>query len=476
MCGIAFSTLVAAALVAVEPAAKSSTAELLEKGIYTEETVGDLDQAIRIYQQVLEESQKVRGLAAQAQFRVGQCLSKQGKKAEARAAFERLIADFPEAKPLVAKARQFVPAGLPLGPVPWVDGETLQLRMRMVTKLELGTAIYFAQSAERNGQKVWCVGSHTLVVLSKMRGVSRVDADWNTFRPIHSRFKNSLLGNIDAEYSPTQVVVTSVGAEGKSTKKFDLTAVVYDNEQTLHAMRRLPLAVGYKTTLPVFATMGAGKIDIPLTVQGKETIEVPAGKFECFRVHLGLVNQTFFIATDPHRYLVKFEANAVDAQLTAIGQIKPGEPRRFADDKLGLSLSVPSDWFFYNPSPGKVYVLDPQEVADTVLTTFPMADLDPKHRASLRAWAEARGAEIGKPLKDFTVRPDSWLPRKIGGLAGLSFVADYVDGKRKMVAYTTCVQGTSTAVVFSSMLPEDQFLAMRKPLDTVLDSLQVKSP
>lgn len=476
MCGIIVWASVVAAVVAGGPTAKAGAAELLEKGIYTEETVGDLDRAIVLYQQVIAEAKTVRLLAAQAQFRVGQCLSKQGKKAEARAAFERLIADFPEAKELVAKARQFVPSGLPLGPVPWVDGESLQLRMRLANRLELGTTVYFAQSAELHGQRVWRVGSHTLVVLSKMRGVSRVDADWSTFRPIRSQFKNSLIGNFDTEYSSSQIVVTNQGGGDKVIRKFDLTETVYDNEQALHAMRRLPLAAGYKTTLPVFTPMGAGKISLPLEVQGTETVKVPAGQFECFRVHLGLVNQTFWIATDPHRYLVQFGANAVEAQLSAIGQITAGESRRYEDVKLGFSLSAPSDWFYYDPKPGRIYLLDPDAASSTMLSVFKLADLDAKHRESLRAWAEARAAETGKPLKDFKIRPDSWQERTTGGLPGLSFVADYVEGKQKMVAYTTCVLGRSSAAELLATMADDQFPALRKTLDAIVDSLQVKSP
>ncbi len=94
----------------------------------------------------------------------------------------------------------------------------------------------------------------------------------------------------------------------------------------MDVIRRLPLAPGHKTTLPVIG-IGGAEVEIPIDVQGKEMVQVPAGKFECFKIHLGLVNQTFWYATDPHRYLVKFDANSVLAELTSIGQIKPGERR-----------------------------------------------------------------------------------------------------------------------------------------------------
>ncbi|MFT4559742.1 MAG: tetratricopeptide (TPR) repeat protein [Porticoccaceae bacterium] len=62
------------------PANAASPAESLEKGIYNEETTGNLDEAIKHYRQVLSDAQKTEGLAAQAQYRLGRCLDKQGKK------------------------------------------------------------------------------------------------------------------------------------------------------------------------------------------------------------------------------------------------------------------------------------------------------------------------------------------------------------------------------------------------------------
>ena len=88
--------LALAALVLTHPLAASaaSPSELLEKGIYTEETKGDIDGAIAIYQQIADEAKTARALAAQAQLRLGQCYLKKNRNAEANAAFEKLIRTF----------------------------------------------------------------------------------------------------------------------------------------------------------------------------------------------------------------------------------------------------------------------------------------------------------------------------------------------------------------------------------------------
>lgn len=475
-----FVGAVVATMALAHGAMAASVSELLEKGIYTEETVGNLDQAITIYEKVVAEAKANQSLAAQAQFRLGQCLLKQGKKAEATAAFQKLISGFPGEKELVAKARQFVPGGLPLGDVPWEDGEAMQLNMRMLGGMNIGTIVYVAQSAEHDGQKIWRVGSRTAVIVNNAIGESHVDADWNTFRPISSVYKLSLMGTFTAEFTPTQATVTIEALDGgKSTKKHDLTEVVYDNEQTMDAIRRLPLAVGYKTTLPVFAAMGAGNINIPMEVQGKETVKVPAGEFECFKIHLGLVNQDFWFSADAHRYLVKFEANAVAAELTSISQIKAGVPRVYQDEKQGFSIAAPSDWFFYAPAADgkdatRVLILDPEAAAVSTLNVVKLANLKEEEQKSLRAWAEAGIAEAAKTYKDFAVRADSWQDRTISGRPALSAIADFTDGKKKMATYYTFYRGEAVGLKLATTVRQDALDAFRKQFDPIIDSMKAK--
>ena len=104
-------------------------------------------------------------------------------------------------------------------------------------------------------------------------------------------------------------------------------------------MRRLSLQVGYKATVPVFASLGARTdLHIALEVIGKETVEVPAGKFDCYKVHLNMVNQDFWFSDDMHRYLVKFEAGPITAELMSITQRRPAEAVAFHDAKPARCL------------------------------------------------------------------------------------------------------------------------------------------
>lgn len=134
--------------------------QMLESGIYTEETMGDLDAAIKIYDQVIAEAKTNRRVLAQAQLRRGQCLLKLGKTAEATKVFQELVAEFkssPDQRQLVEQAEKLLPevSDLALDPVPWVDGEQLELRIKLAGGLEIGDFILSAQSGNIDGHEVW---------------------------------------------------------------------------------------------------------------------------------------------------------------------------------------------------------------------------------------------------------------------------------------------------------------------------------
>ena len=87
----------------------------MRKGIYQEETVGDLDAAIKIYQGIVADEKANRPHVAQAKFRLGMCHVKKGEKEKAVGMFEGLVKEFPGQAKLVELARGRLAA---LGHVP----------------------------------------------------------------------------------------------------------------------------------------------------------------------------------------------------------------------------------------------------------------------------------------------------------------------------------------------------------------------
>jgi len=477
---ICISVLLLAAVVAVHPtavrAASESPSALLEKGIYNEETKGDLDSAIAIYQQLVAEADVNQSLAAQAQFRLGKCYVKRNRTAEATAAFQKLIHDFPNEKALVAKAREYLPSDLALGPVPWADGERLQLDIVTATGASLGTAEYRADLVQQaSGQKVWRVGAR---LLAGEQSVSSVDVDAETFRPLTSHWKHSLLGEVSATYRPGKVEVQRVGNSQTATITFD--GPILDNEEVIHAMRRLPLQVRYKTPLPVMTTLGGGNtISIGLEVQSTEMVEVPAGKFDCFKVHMGLVNQDFWFSDDAHRYLVKFEAGPITAQLASITQRRPGEAVQFRDDELGISFTAPADWVIWRPKTGQpegqtlIRMLDPQaDTSDGGMRLFATDSLSETARQSSRAWAEEYAAK--NMTTAVKIRPESWKEITIDGRPGVAYTGEDAGGGKKWVQFQVQVLGRKNSELFVLTCAPEKFDALKAQFDSILASYRTQ--
>src|SRR2546422_5842751 len=100
-------------LISASPCPAQTVAELLQKGVYTQEAVGDLDGAIRIYRQVLTAPSARRAAAAQAQGRIVECLLEKGDTKSAAREFDKLTHDYAEFKDLIRAARARVDALAP---------------------------------------------------------------------------------------------------------------------------------------------------------------------------------------------------------------------------------------------------------------------------------------------------------------------------------------------------------------------------
>ncbi len=470
--------LITTALVAGTPLAtraeSASPSELLEKGIYAEETKGDLDGAIAIYQQLVAEANANRSLAAQAQFRLGECLVKKNHNVEATAAFQKLIHDYPNEKELIAQARVYLPKQLEFGPVPWVDGERMQLNITLASGADIGVCEYRADYVQQaNGHTVWRVGCRLMAVV---QSVSSVDVDPDTFHPLSAHWKHSLLGEVNTVYGRDEVVVSRVETGSVLTNSCE--GQVLDNEEAMHAIRRLPLKVGYKTTLPIFSTLGSSTmISIPLEVKGKETVQVPAGKFDCVKVHLGLVNQDFWFSDDAHRYLVKFEAGGIDAELTAVTEHKSGQPIQFHDADTGVSFTTPADWVVWRARKGQpsgqvlIRTLDPEaDTADGGVRLFLTSSLSDAAQKSARAWIDE---DLLKNTQ-LKVRPDSWKDVTVDGRPGVSYVADYAENGKPLVQYLFRVLGQKYSELLVITSPPDKFDALKTQFDTIVASYRTK--
>lgn len=465
----------AAAICTTTLAPAAALSEMLEKGIYAEETKGDIDAAIGIYEKVLAEAKANQALAAQAQYRLALCYQKKNRTADATAAFERLIKDFPNEKELVASAKKHLPGELALGPVPWVDGEILHATIKIASGLDIGVMAYHARSGQAAGRKTWEIGGR---MYAKVHSASRVIVDAETFRPISSTWKHGMLGEVAADYGAETVKIQR--ADGSKPVDVPVTYPAYDNEQVVHVLRRLPLEVGYKATIPIISTLGGGTgIPISIEVKAREKISVPAGEFESFEVELMPVAQTFWIADDANRYITKFRGGGVTAELLRVEKRVPGAPVIFRDEETGVSLTAPADWLIHRQNPDQnedsetIYLLDPLAEADNCSVRIITLDsLSPTAKSSARAFADMHVAGLSSQVKSLKVRPDSWSSAVVNGQPAVSFIGDYEEnGKPKVLGGVYALGRTGGYQVNISASPEE-FARLQPTFENIVASFK----
>jgi len=459
-------------------ATAASPSDLLEQGIYSEETKGDIDAALKLYQQVVTEAKAGQAVAAQAQYRLGICYYKKKNYVEANAAFGRLVRDYPDQTDLIQLANKYLANAIPLMPAPWVDGEEMQFDIKFPTGFKIGAASYQVNSGETNGQKIWRLRSH---LYAGSQQSSRVEVEADSFKPIHCRWRINVIGVADVTYSGALAKLRTFPKD--ESREIDLGGLAYDNEEVIQLMRRLPLADGYKVPLRFFTGLGGGNvISVQIEVTGEEKVEVPAGTFDCCKVELGKFNQTLWYSTDAHHYLVKFEGGGVIGVLTSVTQRKAGDPAPYLDPLLNFSLAAPADWLFFRTDAKdekdkvRVIAVDPEAIGTSIVNVGSRKSLWPEAQNSLRAWAdkEIADGEGSKVLKELTVRPESWKDRPVAGRPGLSFVGDFVDGKEKKIGYAVFTFGETNAATFVLLIQAKDFEGFLPKFDAIVDSYKEK--
>ena len=160
----------------------------------------------------------------------------------------------PNAKDLVAQARKHLPSELKLLPAPWVVGERLQINMKLPTGLDIGTMIYMVDAAKHDGKDVTRCSTRGLVTVSDASSYSEVLCETESFKPITSSGSTRCWARPTPSTATTSVEITVVGKDEPFT--IDFTPPAFDNEQGVELFRRLPLAVGYKTTITIIPIAG----------------------------------------------------------------------------------------------------------------------------------------------------------------------------------------------------------------------------
>lgn len=470
---MAMKFLLSAAL-AVAFLQAQSKPELLQRGIYLQETMGDLDGAIKIYQQIAQTAQESRSIAAQAQFRLGVCLEKKGQHAEAARVLQKVVADYPDMTDLVARAKAMLPSGLKLLAAPWIDGEVLDFSGTVGNNSQPSNTVksrYSVRSSKTHPGN-WVFENRLYNVASMF--TMQVETDQDTLRPVRSSSLgyHPVLGQTQTIYQDREA---RTEVKGKEPKTVTLEGQVFDYNEVVPVLRRLPLAVGYKVSLPF--VMGSVLEQMRVVVTAEDDVKTPAGDFRAYRVEVNQ-SETYWISSDPSHYLVKLEEGAMmTAVLSAIG--RSDQSSVYRNDKLGIALNLPAGWTAeeaasLEPKKQMVQLVDADSQAIVTLSIEPRKLTTPPTLAGMRIEAERNYKQPQFPKQD--LRPDTWQTRQVGGHPALSWVADSVGmfGNIPLVLYTTWVRSDSQKVVFTAQVDPADFESFRQRFDQLVDTFTLR--
>ncbi len=450
---------------------------LLEKGIYTEETLGNLNDAIAIYQQVAAAVDASRATSALALFRLGMCYQKSGHTDQAQAAFAKLAKLYPEQQDLISK----IPGAssqLALRPAPWVDGETLLLSIKVKSGRQAGALFYRFESAVDAGRKAWNLQS----IYTGMPQYVSALIDAATFAPISTFIREGVAGReYQTRYGSQQIeCVRTLG--GSSTKKtFQLDRTTYDDQQLVQMLRSLPLQERFQTVTPVFsANANDALTEANIAVVAKEKVTVPAGTFDCYKTVLTQENQqpsTYWISADNHSYLVKADRRGtLDMELLSIGSVGKGEPFRFESEKLGVALTAPPGWFIDGFNLGPETMINITAAAGEASGLLDFSDLSSNGppKSSLNEELDKLISSMQKMLPEFFVRLESRVTTTISGVPAVRYIADYKSYGGEMVQYFFYFTTPAREYEFIFETAKANFERLQPAFDSIVASLKVE--
>lgn len=452
----------------------------LENGIYLQETVGDLDKAIGAYEKVIAESDDAMAVAAEAQFRIGDCYARLGKDDEATTAWEAVASKYPEQTKWVKLAKSKLDSDLKLLPFPWGAGDELQLEIKLPNGMDAGYQVWRVASSKHDDAPVWKCSTWQTITLSNQNNKSHVIADQKTFAPLESSWKHSILGTATATFKTDEAVITIEGKE--SPKKLELDGLTFDNEQAAELFRCMNLKVGQKDKINLVATLTMSLIPLQFEVTGMKTIKCPLGEFECFVLELA-IGQTFYIANNPSRYIVGFDGGGIEARLAkVIAAEQFDKPVDVITDRFDLTL--PAGWHAFTQSSSKhdnqyrVRLVDPERSVDAWVECGTIAALKKNQKLeSPQQWVEKELNDVKEEYSDVTVgggQTQEANSKQDSGVTAAEGTYEYKDGQRTMAGKVKSIFGKDVAVCVKLNYAKEDAEELSSALDAILSSVKLK--
>ncbi len=200
-----------------------------------------------------------------------------------------------------------VPATLQLTP-PWKGNEHAEYNIiKDADNSALGTSVFDIQPA-----------SDATIVEQRLQlgAVTQhfvVKVDPQTLKPLVSTEEVTGSPNdfsLTGTYANNKLAITAKTAQGDKNATVDVPPDAYDNNSLLAILRGLPFSAGGASSFTNVVPVNAAQIKSTATISGQESVTVPAGTFDTYKVVMsfgGAQQQTvWYEIASPHR-LIKYD-------------------------------------------------------------------------------------------------------------------------------------------------------------------------
>ena len=479
------SILLAFTAIAAPPQSTSATG-LLEQGIYAEQTIGDLNQAIAIYSKIVNDEKARRPEVAQALFRLAVCHLNLGQKDKANQMFQQLLDDFPEQTALTAEARKLVTHDrIDLAPIPWRSGEVAFYDIKRSGAGKIGAVALSAAETLADGVPAVKLSSYTSLLIAGQTGYADTYVTKEGFISLKGTSIDSTLGQNRFEYKKGGLHVASVVKGKKSSRDIEIDQPYYTDLQLHGLVRRLPLNTGYRTDFTLFIQNSTAALDARLEIKDSQKVSVPAGDFDCYRVEINAYQQsklilgmTYWVSTRTDRQVVKATNDSATYELTAVAN-RNDQPLVFQKESLRMSLTAPRGWV-----PLEIDPLQPghdlwlsliPEGGDTFVllaaTQGAKAANDEKNADRVKWIVDGDIKALSTALPGFALRPDSRHELAVSGASAQRFIGDFASDGKPMVEYRTYILAPSGLFWFTFRTERALFDDRRAEYDAIVDSM-----
>lgn len=485
----------------IAPFANGKTISIqFQEALFIEETEGDIDAAISQYQEILknidpnlELTEEDEQTISKVNYQLGLCYLKQGNKEKAKEQLMKLLSDYNCHNTVVNQARNLLQEINPefasqnrevnLLPEPWGKYEHMRHKLYAQNGGEIGLLIYEIKKKIEKGLSVSKITTSEILPYDYFPKETGVTVLNNNFKPLNSFTQYGPNNRSSAIYNGNKITYTSVknGKESRNETKVELP--VFDNEQTLYLIRRLPLKVGYRDSAMVFSNSNGMSVKGELHVDAIEDVNTEFGTLNCYRAKVnssmqGTQNfeQTVWISTDSRRLIAKVITGKTTFKLVSVNN-SSSSSETINDEDMDIILPLDKGYHIYDsPSTG------PFDAAYQIYSPETMVysriwSLEPKNRKSDSEFVDNQIRLLGKHWKKFKVQRGTRINTTINGINAIQFVADvqyHEKSPNNMIEYCTYFLTDKRVHCLIMRTDKNHLPQVKAKFDEVIEKVQLK--